>query len=210
MTVFAREMPTLETRALLSDLIIVGTVDGEPESIRDYTSDSPQVHSVFHVAVEDVLRGRAPGATVNVRVRGGQVDEVRTEWTVTMRRGERVLLFLARYYAEERDDATFVPYFRGCYPVSADGIVELDGRNLLALHANAAGDGRDTMNVDAVRSFIHAAIQRRDQVNAALPEREPEEPELSESGFNALLHVEPGGARYATLDGGDAPPRSGG
>src|SRR6266851_4962963 len=66
---------------------------------------------------------RSPARSVTVRVLGGQVERLRTEWTVVLAEGDRVLLFLAPYYASEREEDTFVPYFRGCYPVSADGTV---------------------------------------------------------------------------------------
>jgi hypothetical protein len=211
MTTLSHEVPTLEGRALASNLIVLGTVEEGPVSLPDYSTDPPQVHSTFRVAVEDTLRGRAPGASVAVRVLGGSVEELRTEWTVSMAEGDRVLLFLTPYYAADRDEDTFVPYFRGCYPVSQDGVVALDGRALLEAHADATAAGkRDTMNVDGVRSFIQAALQRRDQTNAAQPEREPEEPEISAAGLNAMLHVEPGGARWATLDGAEEARRSGG
>ena len=207
MTTLSHEVPSLEGRALASHLIVVGTVEEGPLSLADYSTDPPQVHSTFRVAVEDALRGRAPGTSVAVRVLGGQVEDLRTEWTCALREGDRVLLFLTPYYAADRDDDTFVPYFRGCYPVSAEGVVELDGRQLLEAHSTAK---QDTMTVDGVRSFIQAALQRRDQISAAQPEREPEEPEISAAGLNAMLQVEPGGARWATLDGGEQARRSGG
>jgi hypothetical protein len=211
MTTFSHALPTLEGRALASNLIVLGTVEEGPESVPDYSTDPPQVHSTFQVAVEDTLRGRAPGASVSVRVLGGTVEHLRTEWTCSMRMGDRVLLFLTPYYAADREDDTFVPYFRGCYPVSAEGVVMLDGRALLEAHAEAAAAGkRDTMSVEGVRTFIQAALQKRELAQAAQPEREPEEPEISVAGLNAMLHVEPGGARWATLDGGETARRSGG
>jgi hypothetical protein len=211
MTTLSRAVPTLEGRALASNLIVLGTVEEGPVSMPDYSTDPPQVHSTFRIAVEDTLRGRAPGASVSVRVLGGNVEELRTEWTCSMREGDRVLLFLTPYYAADREDDTFVPYFRSCYPVSPEGVVMLDGRALLEVHADAAAAGkRDTMNIEGVRSFVEAALQKRDLANAAQPEREPEEPEVSAAGLNAMLHVEPGGARWATLDASEEARRSGG
>jgi hypothetical protein len=211
MTVLSREVPSLESRAVAANLILVGTIEEGPMSMPDYSTDPPQVHSTFRVAVEETLRGRPPGGSVNVRVLGGQVDELRTEWTSVMREGDRVLLFLTPYCAADRDDDTFVPYFRGCYPVSAEGVVELNGRALLDAHADASAAGAplDTMNLDGIRSFIQAVLQRHDQADAQ-PEREPDEPELSAAGMNTMLHVEPGGARWATLDAGEEAQRSGG
>jgi hypothetical protein len=206
MTTLSRAVPSLEARVLASTLIVVGTVEDGPVSIAEYSTDPPQVHSMFRVAVEDTVRGRAPGVAVVVRVLGGTVDELHTKWTCTMRAGDRVLLFLTPYYAADREEDMFVPYFRSCYPVSADGVVELDGPGLLEARAGAG----DTLTIDGVRSFVQAALTRRDQANAALPEREPEEPEISAAGLDAVLHVEPGGARWATLDGGEAAHRSSG
>jgi hypothetical protein len=195
-TTLSREVPSLEGRALASNLIIVGRVDAGPLSIPDYTTDPPQVHSTFKVAVEEALRGRPPGNPVTVRILGGQVQDLRTEWTCTMSEGDRVLLFLTPYYAADRDDDTFVPYFRSCYPVSAQDVIQLTAT--------------ETMDVEGLGAFIQATLQRRDLANSALPEREPEEPEVSVAGLNAMLHVEPGGARWATLDSGEEARRSGG
>lgn len=186
MTTLSHAVPSLEARVLAANLIVVGNVEEGPLSAADYTTDPPGVHSQFRVTIESALRGRAAGYSVTVRVLGGQVERLQTEWTSTMREGDRVLLFLTPYYAAEREADIFVPYFRGCYPVSADGSV--------------TPGGRDRMTVEELRAFIEAVIQRREQANASLPEREQPEPEPSESSLTALLNVEPGGARWTTLE----------
>jgi hypothetical protein len=196
MTSLYHEQPTLEARTLGASLIVLGTVEEGPVSLADYSTDPPQVHSHFRLDVEDTLHGRAPGRSVTVRVLGGQVERLRTEWTCEMAEGDRVLLFLAPYCASEREEDTFVPYFRGCYPVSAEGVINLGGR--------------ETMTLEGARSFVQAVLLRREQANAALPERESTARDLSEADLNAMLHIEPGGARWATLDGAAESPRAGG
>ena len=202
MTTLTHQVPSLEDRVLASTLIVVGNVDEGPVGMPDYSTDPPQVHSHFRISVEQILRGRATSESVVVRVLGGQVDELRTEWTSTMREGERVLLFLTPYYAVDREEDTFVPYFRSCFPVSAEGVV--------AMGESGARGSADTMTLDGIRSFVQAALERREQANAQQPEREPEEPEIPAASLNALLYVEPGGARWATLEGGEDALRSGG
>ena len=59
--------------------------------------------------------------------------------SIVLREDDRVLLFLAPYFAAERNDETYVPYFRGCYAVSPDGVVALGGR--------------ETMTIDGARSL---------------------------------------------------------
>jgi hypothetical protein len=207
MTTLSHQVPSLEDRTLASTLIVIGTVEEGPVCMPDYSTDPPQVHSHFRVSVEEILRGRAAGDSVVVRVLGGQVDELRTEWTSTMRERDRVLLFLAPYYAVDREEDTFVPYFRSCFTVSADGVVAVGGP-----WVKEAGvpEQRDTMTLEGVRSFVQATLERHEQANAQQPEREPEEPEVAAASLNAMLYVEPGGARWATLDGGEEARRSGG
>jgi hypothetical protein len=188
----------LEARALAASLVVVGTIEEGPLSQVDYGTEPPQVHSQFLVGVEDTLSGRSPGPEVTVRVIGGQVDDYRTEWSSVMREGDRVLLFLTPYFAAEREDEAFVPYFRSCFPVSADGVVELDAQGLRDSYAQAS-ERPETITVESVRLFIQAALQKRDQANAQLPEHEHVEEQISPDR-DPGMPVEPGGARWATLD----------
>ena len=209
MTTLTHQRPSLEARTLAASMVVVGTVEAGPISQVDYNTEPSQVHSRFQVAVDEVLSGRPAGPAVTVRVVGGQVEDRQTEWTSVMREGDRVLLFLSPYCGADRDQDEYVPYFGGCYPVSSEGVVELGAHGLREAYAQAT-ERPETLNVDAMRSFVQAALLKRDQANARLPEREPDEPDVSESGLNAMLHVEPGGARWAALDDGEQTRRSGG
>jgi hypothetical protein len=193
MTTLSHQQPSLEERAAASTLILVGTVAEGPLSQADYSTDPPQVHSQYHVDVKETLRGRAPGTAVTIRVKGGQVAQLRTEPTSALRPGDRVLLFLAPYLAAEREEEIFVPYFRGCYAVSVDDVVALGGRS--------------TMPLNEVRAYIQAVLQRREQ---STPQQDEPDADLPEADLNAMLHVEPGGARWARLDESDKAPSTGG
>jgi len=206
LTTFSHKQRSLEARALAASLVVVGTVEEGPLSQLDYGTEPPQVHSQFRVTVEDTLSGRAPGPEVTVRVIGGQVDGYNTQWSSVMRAGDRLLLFLTPYFAAERHEGAFVPYFRSCFPVSSDGVVELDAQGLRDTYA-PADERPETINVEAIRSFVHAALQKRDEANARLPEREAMDQPIP-ADADPATPVEPGGARWATLDdSGQAVPR---
>jgi hypothetical protein len=205
MTTLSHTQPSLEARALAASLVVVGTVEEGPLSQLDWGTEPPQIHSTFRVAVEDALAGASPGPEVTVRVIGGQVDDRHTPWSSVMREGDRVLLFLTPYFAAERDEEAYVPYFRSCFPVSPDGVVGLDAQGLRDAYAQAT-ERPETITVETIRLFVQAALQKRDQANARLPEREQVE-QQAPPDRDPGMPVEPGGARWATLDGNGQEPR---
>jgi len=185
-------IPGLSERLMGAGVVLLGRVQKQVDAELHMVGEKPEVHSVFSVAVEDVLEGELDGEVVTVRVVGGRAENVETAWSVELEEGARMLFVLSPDYGPERGSDAFVPSFAGCSRVDDDLVQLPEGRTRLP----------------RIRSLMRSARRARDAEVAALEELEPAR--LRRRPYEPVLEMPeaPGrGAAEATPDEGPSEQR---
>lgn len=175
MTIIYEEVPPLQDRILGATVIVVGRVEKAIDTITDYSTEEPQVQTIFSVKIESVIKGETSMTSIKVRVVGGKSEKTDTGWSVNMAEGDRMLLMLSPDYGPGHTDNIFVPYFTSCYKVTNEDKVKLDENVISKLGKEIELEDKAYVRLADIRSLISNIIKNKKKQEAILEKVEPEE-----------------------------------
>lgn len=175
MTIIYEEVPPLQDRILGATLIVVGRVEKAIDTITDYSTEEPQVQTIFSVKIESVIKGETSMTSIKVRVVGGKSEKTDTGWSVNMAESDRMLLMLSPDYGPRHTDNMFVPYFTSCYKVTNEDKVKLEENVISKLGKEIELEDKAYARLADIRSLISNIIKNNKKQEAIIEKMEPEE-----------------------------------
>lgn len=189
------EIPTLRDRVVAATLVVLGRVEKLVDSTIDYQSEKPVVRSTFSIFVESVLRGKIDTNSINIQIAGGTIEKIQTPWSVILKEGERVLLFLCPNYALQKPEV-FVPYFGSAYIVTDDDNIELSEDVARDFKYEKFNDKIVKIKLAEVYQAVNDVTEQYEKQKSILIENEPRD-QLNKSypPISEMPQAESGGAR---------------